>query len=210
MGRGVHFRGSFWTSASVDTVLQGLNRVFNAFVHQFGVSNVEAKLNSALGLSKGLTFQLILIPDLGYSDESTNIVTLNLSQFNGVEDKLYQMSKESLIEGVIHELGHVVDANYLGRSRLYSETSPTWANRTHWVHCAKGSAGCSDSGWQLLDKTGLASDYAGSVRPAEDFAETFVWWVSNVNNGWKGSTSVRTNGKPSQERRDMLDGVLGV
>lgn len=167
--RGVRFSGETdtrWTSGNLTDVLGALDEV---------QKTLGDLTDAALGLtSGGLTFYK---QRAGSSDPRSEGGEYRGGQL--ITLWLIAASNEHAVEVGVHELGHVVDVAAGGGS-FWSLGTGNWPfgwrlldDSSQWT--------CNGSPWQM----GAATPYTMSGGPAEDFAETFTWYVEG--GGYKDS-----------------------
>lgn len=110
---------------------------------------------SALGLGGGGTLTFYKTPGVAEGGKllSQQEVLLYLRDQGG----------EKAVEVIIHEIGHVVDGRAGVLGQPYSALNLFW-QRNHYAN-----------------PSGAVSRYAVEGGPGEDFAETFTWWVEDMN-----------------------------
>lgn len=181
--RGIQFfRFSSWTATSLGAVLKGLQLVDNA------LTSNGYNTDKMLGIGGGntLTFALGKIDNLAYNGGRSIILN----------DRIYNDSGQPanyLYEGVIHELGHVVD-----RMAGHYSHSNDWLDKG-W----KNVPGSGD--WEYYGSSAVANENAKST-PDEDFAETFTWFVLKdqiPRSEWNRIETIPEN------REDSLKTALG-
>ncbi len=186
---GVKFTGNGWSSNTMAGVRDALNRANTA---------LGSKIFTALGLhdSGGLTFSFGPQPDcsLVCTAQGTNTIEGNF------EDS-YRGYGQNYAEGIVHELGHVVDwhARPPGSQFGWSITDPNWLSSSGWWRDAEhGTWRITYEGYQ-----GAPTQYAQHSGPGEDFADTFATWVDAVN-GTRYSNFIGPLGGSWQYRLDAL------
>jgi len=195
LGRNIKFEGFFWNEAKLQIVMEGLDRVNNAF---------EGKTDKILGIGVYgvLSFNLGGTVGVGTVGLGENKVNLNNDQFTF--DGPNENHRQFLIETVVHELGHVADRT-AGRGReWWSKSGSAW--QKVWKRVGDGDD------WEptMVGSRNFPSSYA-STSPMEDFAETFTYIVhtrSEKNSaGW---TNQRHLKNPEQTRITALNVALGI
>jgi hypothetical protein len=183
LDRGVSFVNGDkkWTSSEINVVRNALNMLNDLFG--------TAKTQRMLGLDRrqGLTFKRQTSDGGKRSAAGYNGVGQNKIDIN-TDDTVY-------LNSVLHELGHVVDAQYgrkLGYSSYWSEVKGgIWSQQTGWRYD-------SVEEWWYLDSSDErsrqgASEYAKD-SPAEDFAETFLTYVLLATSGYTNDPALRRPG----------------
>ncbi|NUM48451.1 MAG: hypothetical protein HUU38_27410 [Anaerolineales bacterium] len=178
----------------IDQIINALNMVKNV---------LGSRTLSALGLVNGGSLKFIFIGDgranaPGWEGE----VRLGIKVFTATP------------EHIVHELGHIVDYNAGpgGINNLYTTSSGcskdvcksshnVWRWNTGWEKDSDGNF--LYTGDPLAASTGYGLDNPG-LGPAEDFAETFTWYIY-TQNGQKAPPGYR---EPSAGRIDALKTII--
>ncbi len=179
LNSGVSITGNGWNSRAINAVRQGLDRVYN-YIYGLVGSSAMLVMSEALGLAGGLTFNLVAglgVPGKVQPQDFGNSVELDQARYtNGVAEI------NTLITGVVHELGHIVDWHHNGATLRNRGDGYFWSTQrgNEWVTALGWRPGCSGTGRAecvIIDKA-AASDYAFNQASGEDYAETFALQVS--------------------------------
>ncbi len=166
---GVKFTGNGWSSNTIAGIRDALNRANTA---------LGSKIFTALGLhdSGGLTFSFGPLPTCqSYicTDQGANTIGGNF-------DDSYRNYGQNYAEGIIHELGHVVDwhARPQGSQFGWSITDPNWLSSSGWWRDAEHGL------WRITYEGSLGAPTLNALNtPGEDFADTFTTYVYEKTGG---------------------------
>jgi RHS repeat-associated protein len=178
-----------WSAANFGDALTALGLVSG---------KLGSRTLSLLGLKGGhhLTLEKVVTNQYNGLTNYGDIIYLNMSAFH----------YDNYIDVTIHELGHVIDWTVSGgrightnpnrAGDYWSEVSYEWSSATSWRQNPDSGA------WRQSDLKGAASGY-GLNAPAEDFAETFTWFVDGGMHYTNGALN-----QPSEARREALNVAL--
>jgi hypothetical protein len=145
---------------------------------------------SALGLGGGGTLTFYKISGIAEGG-------FHLSQ-QEIQIWLRDGSREQAVETFIHEIGHVVDGRAGVLGQYYSTLNLFW-QRHHFAN-----------------PSGAVSRYAVEGGPNEDFAETFKWWVEDMNGNqmdfpiWGPNPNPDPRGTPDNFRRAFVQTTVAL
>jgi hypothetical protein len=183
-----------WEASELDIVEKGLNQTV---IGLSASSLSEAKQRIALGIDncKTITFNK-LSSDVPGSNAWGFVDGTQRNTIHVIEGELKNPSN------IIHELGHIVDWNigaFLGGGGARWSDTTFWRDAGGWTYSPTGATISEDG---KVGAVGVDAWLANPQKvpyawknPAEDYAETFTWWIMQSTWGgpYKGEKSINND-----------------